>query len=63
MARTQPRARNDAGPDGVAVADVKKAGNAAQIPVLHIWRYQGDEIKRLQILTDTHQNAELLGMA
>jgi len=41
--------------------DVKKGDNSAQIPVVHIWRYEGDQIKRLQILSDTHQQAELLG--
>jgi hypothetical protein len=29
---------------------------------VHIWRYDGDQIKRLQILTDTLQTAELLGV-
>ena len=43
--------------------DVKKGDNSAQVPVVHIWRYEGDQIKRLQILTDTHQTAELLGIA
>ena len=42
--------------------DVKKGGDSAQVPVVHIWRWEGDEIKRLQILTDTHQTAELLGI-
>lgn len=42
--------------------DVKKGGDSAQIPVVHIWRFEGDEIKRLQILTDTHQVAGLLGI-
>jgi ketosteroid isomerase-like protein len=42
--------------------DVKKGGESAQVPVVHIWRWEGDEIKRLQILTDTHQTAELLGI-
>ena len=42
--------------------DVKKGESSAQIPVVHIWRYEGDEVKRLQILTDTHQVAGLLGV-
>ena len=42
--------------------DVKKDDNSAQTPVVHIWRWEGDEIKRLQILTDTYQAAELLGI-
>ena len=43
--------------------DVKKGDQSAQVPVVHIWRWEGDEIKRLQILTDTLQSAQLLGMA
>lgn len=43
--------------------DVKKGDNSAQLPVVHIWRFDGGQIKRLQILTDTHQSAELLGIA
>jgi ketosteroid isomerase-like protein len=43
--------------------DVKKGDDSAQIPVVHIWRFEGDQVKRLQILTDTHQVAHLLGMA
>jgi ketosteroid isomerase-like protein len=42
--------------------DVKKGDQSAQIPVVHVWRYEGDEVKRLQILTDTHQAAVLLGL-
>jgi ketosteroid isomerase-like protein len=43
--------------------DVKKGDQSAQTPVVHIWRWQGDQIKRLQILTDTLQVAQLLGAA
>jgi uncharacterized protein len=43
--------------------DVTKGGESAQVPIVHIWRWEGDEIKRLQILTDTHQVAHLLGIA
>lgn len=43
--------------------DVKKGGQSAQLPVVHIWRWEGDEIKRLQILTDTRQSAGLLGIS
>jgi ketosteroid isomerase-like protein len=43
--------------------DVKKGDNAAQVPVVHIWRWEGDKIKRFQILTDTLQSAQLLGVA
>jgi uncharacterized protein len=43
--------------------DVKKGDKSAQTPVVHIWRWEGDEVKRLQILTDTLQAAQLLGIA
>ena len=43
--------------------DVKKGDNSAELPVVHIWRWEGDEIKRLQVLTDTLQSAQLLGVA
>jgi ketosteroid isomerase-like protein len=47
----------------LAHQDVKKGDQSAQLPVVHIWRYSGDSITRLQVMTDTHQTAELLGMA
>ena len=43
--------------------EVKKGDNSAQTPVVHIWRWEGDQVKRLQILTDTLQAAKLLGLA
>jgi ketosteroid isomerase-like protein len=43
--------------------DVKKGDKSASVPVVHIWRWEGDQIKRLQILTDTFQVAQLLGKA
>ena len=43
--------------------DVKKGDASARLPVVHIWRWEGDEVKRLQIVTDTHQAAQLLGKA
>ena len=43
--------------------DVKKGDQSAEVPVVHIWRWEGDQIKRLQILTDTLQTAQLLGVA
>src|SRR3954453_20461072 len=38
--------------------DVKKNDKSAEVPVVHIWRWEGDEIKRFQILTDTLQTAQ-----
>ncbi len=47
----------------LAPTDVKKGDRSAQLPVVHIWRFEGDQVKRLQLLTDTHQSAQLLGIA
>jgi uncharacterized protein len=46
----------------LAHTEVGKDGRSAKIPVVHIWRWEGNELKRLQILTDTHQVAQLLGV-
>ena len=43
--------------------ELKKGEHSAKLPVVHIWRWEGDEIKRFQILTDTLQSAQLLGIA
>jgi uncharacterized protein len=43
--------------------DVTKGGQSTQLPVVHIWRWEGDKVKRLQILSDTYQTAQLLGKA
>src|SRR3954447_23582436 len=43
--------------------DVKKGDKSAEVPVVHIWRWEGDRIKRFQVLTDTFQVAQLLGVA
>ena len=41
--------------------NVKKGDQSAKTPVVHIWRWEGDKVKRLQILTDTYHAAQLLG--
>ena len=42
--------------------DVKKGDESAQLPVVHVWRFRGDdEVVRLQVLTDSLQAARLLG--
>jgi ketosteroid isomerase-like protein len=44
--------------------DVAKGERSARLPVVHIWRYRGeDEICRLQLLTDTLESARILGIA
>jgi uncharacterized protein len=42
--------------------DVKKGDQSAQVPVVHIWRFQGEQPCRLQLLTDTLQGARILGV-
>ncbi|MEA2389129.1 MAG: uncharacterized protein QOG41_1902 [Thermoleophilaceae bacterium] len=41
---------------------LKKGGNEAQTPVVHILRFEDGKVKRFQILTDTFQGAKLLGI-
>src|SRR4051794_8831614 len=43
--------------------ELKKGDNSADLPVVHIWRWDGDQINRLQILTDNYQAAQMLGIA
>ena len=42
--------------------ELRKGDQSAQTPVVHVWRYRGDQPCRLQILTDTLQGARLLGI-
>jgi ketosteroid isomerase-like protein len=43
--------------------DVSKADRSGRLPVVHIWRYRGDLVCRVQLLTDTLGAARLLGLA
>ena len=43
--------------------DVAKGDRAARLPVVHIWRYRGDGVCRLQILSDTLTTAQTRGLA
>jgi ketosteroid isomerase-like protein len=46
----------------LAHTDVKKGDQSGQLPVVHIWRFRGEEeVCRLQILTDTLHGARMLG--
>ena len=47
----------------LAHMNVAKGDRAASLPVVHIWRYRGDRICRLQILSDTLKTAQTLGLA
>jgi ketosteroid isomerase-like protein len=43
--------------------DLSKGGKSETVPVVHIWRFDGDgNVTRLQILTDTLVGARLLGI-
>src|SRR5215203_6091025 len=42
--------------------DLAKGERSARLPVVHIWRYRGEEICRLQVLTDTLESARILGI-
>ena len=43
--------------------DVSKDDRSGRLPAVHIWRYRGDEeICRLQVLTDTLESAQILGI-
>ena len=43
--------------------DLEKEDRSARVPVVHIWRFRGDdEVCRLQILTDTLEGARTLGV-
>ena len=46
----------------LAHTDVGKDDQSARLPVVHVWRYRGDEIIRLQLLTDTLESGRLLGV-
>jgi ketosteroid isomerase-like protein len=46
----------------LAHTDLAKDDRSGSVPVVHVWRYRGDEIIRLQLLTDTLETARLLGV-
>jgi len=43
--------------------DLAKGERSERLPVVHIWRFRGEEVSRLQLLTDTLQSARMLGIA
>jgi ketosteroid isomerase-like protein len=40
--------------------EASKGDRNAKLPFVHIWRFEGDKVKRVQLLTDTAVAAELL---
>lgn len=47
----------------LAHSEASKGGQSVNQPVVHVWRFDGDTPKRLQILTDTLSSARALGIA
>ena len=43
--------------------DVTKGDQSGRLPVVHIWRYRGEQVCRLQLLSDSLGMARLLGLA
>lgn len=43
-------------------ADVTKGDRSGRLPLVHIWRYRGEQICRLQTLTDSLGMARLLDL-
>ena len=41
-------------------SNVKKGDKSAELPVVHILRFEGDQLKRLQVLTDSHEAHKVL---
>jgi len=42
---------------------IKNNGRSATTAFVHVWRWRGDQISRFQLVTDTLQLAQLLGLA
>jgi len=42
---------------------IKKDGQSATTAFVHIWRWHGDQISHFQLVTDTLQLAQMLGLA
>jgi ketosteroid isomerase-like protein len=42
---------------------IKKNGQSATTAFVHIWRWRGDQISRFQLVTDTLELAQMLGLA
>lgn len=40
--------------------EASKGDKNAKLPFVHIWRFEGDKVRRAQVLTDTAVAAELL---
>lgn len=45
---------------GHTEAKAKSTGKDIKVPFVHVWRFEGDKIKRAQLLTDTAVVAEAL---
>lgn len=47
----------------LAHQDLRKGDRSATTPAVHVWRWQGEQIKRFQLLIDTLRAAQMLGMS
>jgi ketosteroid isomerase-like protein len=48
--------------DTVGHTDLAKGDRSERLPVVRMWRYRGEEICRVQVLTDTLETARILGI-
>ena len=46
---------------GHSTAKAKATGKEVKVPFVHVWRFEGDKVKRAQVLSDTAVIAEALG--
>ena len=45
---------------GHSTAKAKATGRDIKVPFVHVWRFEGDKVKRAQVLTDTAVVAEAI---
>jgi ketosteroid isomerase-like protein len=46
---------------GHTEAKAKETGKDVKVPFVHVWRFDGDKVNRVQLLTDTALAADALG--
>ena len=46
---------------GHTEAKAKETGKEVKVPFVHVWRFDGDKVNRVQLLTDTALAADALG--
>jgi ketosteroid isomerase-like protein len=48
---------------GHSEGTAKDSGNSVKQPFVHVYRFEDGEVKRIQLLNDTYQTAQALGIA